>query len=271
MNTGKYVRGYRFTFQSQESDDEIRGKGNSLNYKFRMHDPRIGRFFAVDPLAAKYPWNSSYAFSENKITNGIEVEGLEQTVTIDGRIVNGPVNIEHINARVPVADRNAFIANIQIMSMGVNQENYDVPTPKFEKHIPNFKLEISTTFGPSLKSKFKVLGIGTTAEVGYIITKPTNLTVTDRGIETETFTGGGFSASLGAGPGNISTEIDKDNHTTATANVLGNSFDIENNKDTPFIQNESVEVFNIALHFMIGAQFSLEVNPEKFMNSNREE
>ena len=68
---------YRFLFQSQESDDEIRGKGNSLNYKFRMHDPRIGRFFAVDPLAAKYPWNSSYAFSENRVVDGVELEGLE--------------------------------------------------------------------------------------------------------------------------------------------------------------------------------------------------
>ena len=77
MNTGKIVRGYRFTFQSQESDDEIRGKGNSLNYKFRMHDPRIGRFFAVDPLAAKYPWNSPYAFSENRVVDGVELEGLE--------------------------------------------------------------------------------------------------------------------------------------------------------------------------------------------------
>jgi hypothetical protein len=42
-----------------------------------MHDPRIGRFFAVDPLAAKYPWNSPYAFSENRVVDGVELEGLE--------------------------------------------------------------------------------------------------------------------------------------------------------------------------------------------------
>src|SRR5690606_20607467 len=27
---------------------------NSVNYTYRMHDPRLGRFFAVDPLADKY-------------------------------------------------------------------------------------------------------------------------------------------------------------------------------------------------------------------------
>ncbi|PXY43144.1 hypothetical protein DMB68_22365 [Flavobacterium hydrophilum] len=69
---------YRYGFQGQEKDDEIRGgEGNSLNYTYRMHDPRIGRFFAVDPLANKFSWNSPYAFSENRVMDGIELEGLE--------------------------------------------------------------------------------------------------------------------------------------------------------------------------------------------------
>jgi RHS repeat-associated protein len=71
------VDGYRYGFQGQEKDDEIKGEGNSLNYTFRMHDSRLGRFFARDPYAAKYPWNSPYAFSENRVIDGIELEGLE--------------------------------------------------------------------------------------------------------------------------------------------------------------------------------------------------
>jgi hypothetical protein len=58
-------------------DNEIKGEGNSLNYKYRMHDPRVGRFFAVDPLAPKYAYNSPYAFSENRLIDAIELEGLE--------------------------------------------------------------------------------------------------------------------------------------------------------------------------------------------------
>ena len=68
---------YRYTFQGQESDDEVKGAGNSVNYKYRMHDPRLGRFFAVDPLAGSFPWNSNYAFSENRVIDGFELEGLE--------------------------------------------------------------------------------------------------------------------------------------------------------------------------------------------------
>ncbi|MCR9174335.1 MAG: hypothetical protein NXI10_17690 [bacterium] len=69
---------HRYGFQGQEMDNEIKGgKGTSINYKYRMHDPRIGRFFAVDPLAPKYPHNSPYAFSENRVVDAIELEGLE--------------------------------------------------------------------------------------------------------------------------------------------------------------------------------------------------
>ncbi|PKV51934.1 YD repeat-containing protein [Aquimarina sp. MAR_2010_214] len=68
---------YRYGFQGQEMDNEVKGEGNSINYKFRMHDPRVGRFFAVDPLAKEYPWNSPYAFSENRVIHMIELEGLE--------------------------------------------------------------------------------------------------------------------------------------------------------------------------------------------------
>jgi RHS repeat-associated protein len=68
---------YRYGFQGQEKDDEVKGEGNSVNYKYRMHDPRVGRFFAVDPLAGEYAYNSPYAFSENRVINARELEGME--------------------------------------------------------------------------------------------------------------------------------------------------------------------------------------------------
>jgi hypothetical protein len=47
-----------------------------------MHDPAIGRFGAVDPLAEKYMYNGTYVFSENKLVNSIELEGLESVLSI---------------------------------------------------------------------------------------------------------------------------------------------------------------------------------------------
>jgi RHS repeat-associated protein len=82
---------YRFTFQGQESDDEVKGSGNSVNFKYRMHDPRVGRFFAVDPLISKYPHYSSYGFSGNRVINCIELEGAEELVVSTSPISWTPV------------------------------------------------------------------------------------------------------------------------------------------------------------------------------------
>ncbi len=70
---------YRWGFQNQEMDNEIKGTGNSVNFKYRVHDPRLGRFLSIDPLAPKYPGNSPYAFSENRVIDSRELEGLERT------------------------------------------------------------------------------------------------------------------------------------------------------------------------------------------------
>ena len=75
-NTSKSTR-TTYSFQGQERDDEVKGAGNSYNFEYRMHDPRVGRFFAVDPLAAKYAYNGTYNFSENRVVDGVELEGLQ--------------------------------------------------------------------------------------------------------------------------------------------------------------------------------------------------
>jgi Novel toxin 10 len=65
-------------------DNELKGEGNSLNYEYRMHDPRVGRFFAVDPLFKEYPHYTPYSFSGNKVIASIELEGLEDVWVADG-------------------------------------------------------------------------------------------------------------------------------------------------------------------------------------------
>lgn len=87
---------YRYGFQGQEKDDELKGEGNSLNYTFRMHDPRVGRFLSLDPLAKSYPWNSPYVFSENRVLDGIELEGGEFLDSDEAKILSRSGNI-HVN------------------------------------------------------------------------------------------------------------------------------------------------------------------------------
>jgi RHS repeat-associated protein len=61
-------RCYRFGFNGQENDNEIKGKGNSYTAEFWQYDSRLGRRWNVDPVDK--PWMSSYhAFSNNPILN----------------------------------------------------------------------------------------------------------------------------------------------------------------------------------------------------------
>jgi len=87
----------RFTFNGQEKDDEVKGSGNSLEFKFRIYDTRLGRFLSVDPLFKDYPWNSTYAFAENRVIDGIDLEGLEY-LNVNGEPA-GPLNDQEASKR----------------------------------------------------------------------------------------------------------------------------------------------------------------------------
>jgi RHS repeat-associated protein len=89
--------GYRYGFQGQEMDNEHLGKGNSYVFEYRIHDARIGRFLSVDPLTKTYPWNSPYAFAENRVIDGIDLEGREWTSATNGNTTTFTVRLQIVN------------------------------------------------------------------------------------------------------------------------------------------------------------------------------
>ena len=54
---------YRFGYQGSEKDNEVSGDGNSYTTEFRQLDPRLGRWFSVDPVFQ--PWQSPYTSMDN--------------------------------------------------------------------------------------------------------------------------------------------------------------------------------------------------------------
>ncbi len=68
------AQGSLFNYKMQEQELQETG---FYAYKWRQYMPDVGRFFNVDPLAEKYTHNSTYAFSENRVIDGRELEGLE--------------------------------------------------------------------------------------------------------------------------------------------------------------------------------------------------
>lgn len=66
---------YRYGFQGQEKDDEIKGEGNSYGFEDRMLDPRIGRWFSTDMKSKEY--QSNYNFAMNNPTIFVDPDGKD--------------------------------------------------------------------------------------------------------------------------------------------------------------------------------------------------
>ncbi len=66
---------YRYGFQGQEKDDEIKGEGNSYDFGARMLDPRVGRWFAPDKMENSLPYFSPYIFVNNNPNIFVDPDG----------------------------------------------------------------------------------------------------------------------------------------------------------------------------------------------------
>lgn len=123
---------YRFGFNGVERDDEIGGSGNYYSFEYRIHDTRLGRFLSVDPLFKDYPWNSTYAFAENRPIDGIDLEGLEHATA-------GKIDVQPEPASDD--DNSGFIRN------ATNAEREYNPTYAFLKDLSANFLNALTPLG----------------------------------------------------------------------------------------------------------------------------
>lgn len=68
---------YRYGFNGKENDNEVKGSGNSIEYGFRIYDPRLGKFLSRDLFASEYPQLTPYQFASNTPIKAIDLDGLE--------------------------------------------------------------------------------------------------------------------------------------------------------------------------------------------------
>ena len=124
---------YRNLFNGQEVDNEVYGNGALHAFEYRMHDTRIGRFWSVDPLSAKFPWNSPYAFAENSPVGYIELEGLEKVRFGYNKVVNFTgMNKEQVGSTLKKYKdyHHGNISVGEIMSTANDNEYWDVSDMK---------------------------------------------------------------------------------------------------------------------------------------------
>jgi RHS repeat-associated protein len=102
---------YRFHFNGKEEDSEAQ----TQDYGFRIYNPRLGKFLSVDPLFKSYTWNSTYAFSENRPIDGIDLDGLEylnaNTARIEAKFGRVQLKIENFSSPMQSAYQQANLSS----------------------------------------------------------------------------------------------------------------------------------------------------------------
>ncbi len=66
---------YRYGFNGKESDDEIAGNDNALDFGARIYNSQLARFLSTDPRSGEYPWQSEYAYYSNSPISIIDING----------------------------------------------------------------------------------------------------------------------------------------------------------------------------------------------------
>jgi RHS repeat-associated protein len=165
---GRFGGGFadqNFGFQGQLKDDELNGStGTSYAFEYRIHDPRVGRFLSIDPLAKKYPYYSSYSFSGNRTMDMIELEGCEPTEPVPNwRVLNNTTpSHPYTTGNTYNVEEGGVIMEVIVFSNGTHDPIYGWRNPngesgkkwqKFEPLCPNSP--IPEPEGPNLGRPFQ--------------------------------------------------------------------------------------------------------------------
>lgn len=138
---------YRYGFQGQERDQELMNGGYA--FKHRIHDPRTGRFLSLDPLIQNYPYNSPYAFSENRVLDGFEMEGAQRVSSWqDLAGTMGTYGFGHDNTKNTNSTYNKAFVKMKAEQLHNTMERQIVETAKAVQDSPMLTLFVIMLAAP---------------------------------------------------------------------------------------------------------------------------
>lgn len=153
---------YQYKYQSQELQET-----GFYSFKWRNYMPDVGRFFNIDPLAESFPYNSTYAFAENRVIDGRELEGLEWVST----------------------KNDQGVTTSRQLTVSITNSSTKLNDKQFNKLVESIKTDFSKTYGADGATANLVVSDKATIKVDFVDLKGTP-TVDKDGNDAVKFTGG---------------------------------------------------------------------------------
>jgi RHS repeat-associated protein len=144
-----------YGFNGKRYDSEFHNNtGDIYDFHFRIYDPRLGKFLSTDPLEKEFAWNSPYAFAENRVIDGKDLEGKEWDNFMS--FFSKPGNLAIKLPNVKTAQKQEYTITIQDP-----KKTYEAFKSEFKSHpekiLSNSKAEFhSPVDGEGKPSQFKV-------------------------------------------------------------------------------------------------------------------
>ena len=129
---------YRFGYQGSEKDNEVSGDGNSYTTEFRQLDPRLGRWFSVDPEF--FPWQSPYTSMDNNPIRNVDRDGRG----IEDAVITATKTWEDGKTTITLTGS----ATIRIKVINLSAETMDVAT---------FNAKAKTFFEANFSNKLGII------------------------------------------------------------------------------------------------------------------
>jgi len=77
------IIGQDYSFKEFQGQELTKDFGINIHeWKYRVSDPTIGRFWQIDPLTENYEWMTTYQFASNQPIHASELEGLENSYEV---------------------------------------------------------------------------------------------------------------------------------------------------------------------------------------------
>jgi len=134
---------YQYKYQGQELQET-----GFYSFKYREYMPDVGRFIQLDPLAEKFPYNSTYTIQENKMGMGIELEGLELLPHHSGYFaINGN---QMTVKQAPITQRDSFgKPSFRAGDIGLSTSGYNPNGARITDGTTGLKLNSYRYSGPN--------------------------------------------------------------------------------------------------------------------------